>query len=560
MKADSGSQDLLRGSPVRVRGIQMDLVHWAILEGKLHVAVRIGTTDVLLSMRPGEPVREAFLNEDGFVVKYDCHPGEVILDSRVQAGLRDLARRFLGRFGPDVRREARDRPPARPEVDPVLHLRPPPGYVVQASRKGPGCADIEFRSDDGHRCLRCSVSPRSPGSPGMMLWALSVVEAGDWDEDARSPFRQLLLDLLVTTQVAYGEGICWGEVEPISPLGGVPGPDPVDSDSESRGRHSRVRIDLGSTASDFQSALGMLATGPLESQVSIEVPSRCELRCSFCPVWVDPHSMPDYRAEPARWDALLQRVARLSAVLAERQRSGARFWVVLYGHDVVALPDAVELVRMIGSCQPRHVGIVGPGTRLADPEFAARLSSAFPGLSTVLTLLGPEPRLHDQIAGREGAFLELAAAVRNCRQTDIRVELNVVIVLENVRALRRILESEVGKGCRVNLMMFCTEFDFRRDLVVTNQPPVGLVRAALAELDGPSRDCVNSVIDVPWCALPEWARAVAWWPVHSLPDAPSSTPNACARCQMYRTPCPGPTNWYLQIFGETDLIPEVAVQ
>ena len=45
MKADSGSQDLLRGSPVRVRGIQMDLVHWAILEGKLHVAVRIGTTD-----------------------------------------------------------------------------------------------------------------------------------------------------------------------------------------------------------------------------------------------------------------------------------------------------------------------------------------------------------------------------------------------------------------------------------------------------------------------------------------------------------------------------------
>ena len=66
MKADSGSQDLLRGSPVRVRGIQMDLVHWAILEGKLHVAVRIGTTDVLLSMRPGEPVRWQYLQDGGF--------------------------------------------------------------------------------------------------------------------------------------------------------------------------------------------------------------------------------------------------------------------------------------------------------------------------------------------------------------------------------------------------------------------------------------------------------------------------------------------------------------
>ncbi len=547
---DDAPRDLLGGWPLRMRGVRMELVHWTILARKLHVALRMGSVDVLLSIWKGPPTPQAFLSEDGFNVKYDCRPGESSIDSAGQGALRDLARRFFGRLGAELQREGTGRSPDGLLTNPVREVQPPPGYSLRARSQGPGCGDLEFRSDTGNQVLHFRISPRDPGDPGMMLWSVSLQETGDWDPGARAVFRRILLDVLVAFQVAFTEGIRWEGT-------GEGGPDARDSGQDPGGCPSSVRIDLGVAEPDFRRALDDLAGRPQVEEVHLEVPTRCALRCVFCPICETPPSKPDYEADPGLAKDVVRRVAELSSVLAGCHRVGSKLGFVLYGHDVLAFPEPWNLMSHLMECHPSSIGIVSPGTGLADPAFVARLASTTKNLYVNLTVLGPDAELHDRIAGRKGAFRELLAAIRNCRDHGIPVELNVVVVSANQDELARLLEAPVLDGCRKNLLLFNTEPQFSREFVSRNIPSLGRLREILEGLDGPARARVNMLVDFPWCVLPEWARGVTRWPSHTLADPPTATPAACSRCRVYRNPCPGPSNGYLQACGEGDLVPGV---
>jgi len=281
--------------------------------------------------------------------------------------------------------------------------------------------------------------------------------------------------------------------------------------------------------------------------LSLDVPSRCDNRCVFC---APSEEMGDATADCAGVLAELETV--IDGLEEVFERTG-RVDANLVGLDVFnfqGLQEVLLLLRRTGRLT--MVTAVSPGTRLKDAEFVAMLKAE--GLDSVtLTLLGPGPSEHDAVAGRKGAFADLAASIANLQDTDLDWELNTVVVKDNLELLPETIEKAMEFGSRARVYIYTSEPFVSRELAEACQPRYADLASVLDRARERIGRKILSVHYVPLCVLPEWARELAGHSSQRHPDAPEEPPPACRKCHKYLAGCNSVTAHYLDIFGDEEL-------
>jgi len=144
--------------------------------------------------------------------------------------------------------------------------------------------------------------------------------------------------------------------------------------------------------------------------------------------------------------------------IIEIMRTRARGCVLLSGPDCLRHPQIEAILDRLAAAPELAVELLGPLTRLAEPELAARVA-ALPGLRAIYTsLLSTRAAVHDAIVGAPGAHAELLAALDRCRAHAIPFTINVLVTPTNVAELPELLSLCLELGAsNINVSLYHPE-------------------------------------------------------------------------------------------------------
>ncbi|HUU58620.1 MAG TPA: radical SAM protein [Phycisphaerae bacterium] len=167
---------------------------------------------------------------------------------------------------------------------------------------------------------------------------------------------------------------------------------------------------------------------------------RCNLRCIHC------YSRSDDR--PCGGEMA---TAQSLAMLEDLARFGVP--VILFsGGEALMRGDLIELVRRAVALGMRAV--ISTNGTLITPEVAGRLREA--GVSYVGVSLDGMRSTNDSFRGREGAFDEALAGIRNCRQEGIKVGLRFTVTQRNAAEVPEIFslarDEDIPRVCFYHLV------------------------------------------------------------------------------------------------------------
>ena len=294
-----------------------------------------------------------------------------------------------------------------------------------------------------------------------------------------------------------------------------------------------------------------LIEGAIGSVCSITIhwPSCCSGTCSFCVQTLEPMGDQTAREEQA--------LAWLDEILATLEpvregASGVRF--VLSGNDPFSASRLSELLlrlRRFGT--PEGLEVVGPPDRLADPAFVGALVDQ--GVTAVhTTAFGADSAGHDPVAGRDGAFDDLAAALSNLRDADLEHVLLVVVVRDSLARLADTLSYAYRQTGRVRVHFYWAEsapIEFAR----RNYVPHSDLAAALDRHRMTVERTVLYLDDVPVCTLPKWAQIYANPVGGGGSSRAAADLEACRACRLHGSRCRGVEPEYVEVFGDDDFRP-----
>ncbi|MSQ03225.1 MAG: radical SAM protein [Myxococcales bacterium] len=306
-------------------------------------------------------------------------------------------------------------------------------------------------------------------------------------------------------------------------------------------------------------------TGQAMRRLEFHITYYCPERCTFCS---EETRMAEYSSFPVTFG----RVARVLREQAERGVEAVHFT----GGEPTIHPQFVEILQLAKKLGMRtSIGTIG--TRLADPEFAAR---ALPYLDEGLfSLHGPDVATHDAQTRRAGSFDRLERAMANARaHAGFRLFVNTVLVRQNAARIVETAALARARGAEL--------------LVVSNVTPEGAGENAYADLTlrlDEVRPLVRQIIaeagpmivrffGLPVCALGadsvyandlhwnprvtfEWARhpdRVSLEGIYSwTPDRKRAQPAVCGSCSWNRL-CHGVFARYVELYGSEELVPMVS--
>ncbi len=524
MTGGAGPVGLHPGRQVKAGGGGRVLVlgAWRLPDRAL-LAARVGAVDVVIDLRPeGTSGAAKYRTMRGMDVRVFRHPSEPGPGRVENLAVDWLVVRFLDRKPlPDGALPA----VANPRAEDV-----PPAVPLPAGMRDAGVTRLE-------NALETCVEGPEPGAKARIRWvhgqgersflgwAAEGERTGTWEAGAAASLDLWATGVAAALSSMLGPGARWEAEAPTVTL-------------------------FVNLAHPVTEGFARFAEPP-PSRIAVHtiVPSRCLLRCSFCPGAVDPDDPIPTRG------TYEMRVERLTSVLAGVVGRGIPVDLVLVGDDALNVEDPVGMLRRLTRFGPSHVRIVTPGTGLHDPALARALAGLQPPPGLTLTLLGPDEDLHDRLAGRAGAFRELESSIANCRDAGLDVQLNLVVVRDNAAVLPQTLRHAAALGVPVRLVMFRSEPRHGREFLQANVPcPAEVVRALTAVPPGVA-EAVIEVVDVPLCLLPPSLRGKGVFTQASLPDEAGRRPSACARCPAAGTRCTGPSRGMIDLFGEEGLHP-----
>ncbi len=385
----------------------------------------------------------------------------------------------------------------------------------------------------GKRTWQVRITPRIPGEPGFLRWALEGARCGTWTDEEILAAERHLADLLLALAFRTGMEGQW----------------------QQEGARLPVRsIDLEDGEKAFRR--GLDAVQPTDGRLLLEIrmPSQCEQECIFCVGNRDGPPVPVNRTDAKPGGLANCRV--LLSWLAGMHRSGTKTRMMLTSSDPLNSPLLEPLLKDLAAPVVEEVFIATTGIRMADARDARWLGGLGLPIRLLMTLHGPTEEIHDFVARRSGAFREVVAALGNCREAGIPVELNHVVVRENLEHLPETLRTAARLGFRPWVSMFLggdaiPEAVSRRNLVPFT---------AFGKLLEAHRDLVLETVQdfkhVPECVLPGWARHMGTYGYFGRRrDPPGSTPGACRDCPRFETTCMGPTKSYVDAFGSAEFHP-----
>ncbi len=168
----------------------------------------------------------------------------------------------------------------------------------------------------------------------------------------------------------------------------------------------------------------------LPSSVSVELTSRCSLKCRYC----------YQRSGPDRGDMLKDPIG-----LLEHLHSLGAHTIELTGGEPTlhpAFPDVLEYACTNFST----VGLITNGMHLTEPMLRT-MADSHGRASVQISLDGPDPNYVDQIVGRAGAFDRILDGIRRVKAHGLRLRVGMVFdSLEGIEKLEETLELAKSLG------------------------------------------------------------------------------------------------------------------
>jgi pyruvate-formate lyase-activating enzyme len=157
---------------------------------------------------------------------------------------------------------------------------------------------------------------------------------------------------------------------------------------------------------------------------SISLGGSCNSRCIFCYTdWI--RSVPDLRVSQIK--DLIKRIAELGTKA-----------LVLSGGEATIRPELASLVEYAKRNGFSRIELQTNGRALREHELLRRLVEA--GLTGVLlSLHGPDEKIHDRITGSQGSFSQAMSGLRNLRDYPVGLTINTVICQLNYMNLAQIV-------------------------------------------------------------------------------------------------------------------------
>jgi len=303
--------------------------------------------------------------------------------------------------------------------------------------------------------------------------------------------------------------------------------------------HSEPDPGVSLTLTEYELSLAKLnsISGPV-SEVEVFLSSACVQACSFC-------AFPHVRGTAAEHPPSTDATAWLQAILADLRARPGPSQIVLSGPDCLRHPQLDAMLELLAHEDQTTVQLLGPLTRLSEPELLARVAK-LPTLRGVTTsLFGARPQTHDRITGTPGAHAQILAAIDGCLALGIPVGVSTVITPENVAELPellRLLQRKPGLSSQLNL--YHPE-SWAGTTVTWRSVSLARVVVGPEQLLASLEQCTNSearitrVRHIPHCWIPARLRPIV---IEDVDDrqADFAFVSGCEGCSA-RERCPGVT-------------------
>ncbi len=181
--------------------------------------------------------------------------------------------------------------------------------------------------------------------------------------------------------------------------------------------------------------------------VSWNITRRCNLSCQHCYLPAQDGTGTD-TFEELRTEEALQVIDQIALVNPE-------VMLILSGGEPILRKDIFELAEYASG--KGMMVVLGSNGLLIDAEIAFRLRQS--GVSGVsISLDSHDPRVHDAIRSRDGAWEAAIKAVRICRSNELAVQINTTVSQKNYNEISRLIEycQTLGVDVFSPFFLICT--------------------------------------------------------------------------------------------------------
>ena len=239
---------------------------------------------------------------------------------------------------------------------------------------------------------------------------------------------------------------------------------------------------------------------PGHIDIYVQLHADCVQRCRFCPNLRSSSSAQDQDGDLQFVRQLAERV--VSPALENGVTSTFRF----DAYDLSAHPYLAEIMQIVSdSCGcPMH--IIVPANRLSVPSVCRTMSSC-PGLLSLTTsIFGASAEVHDDVAGRIGAFAETIKAFRNISVLPVSTQCNFVLTSGACEDIGKVADILSHFGIDMNLLSLIADTQMHNELLMPVIPDLAVVRANLEKdavrILAASRRVNVELTDFPLCIVP----------------------------------------------------------
>ena len=287
---------------------------------------------------------------------------------------------------------------------------------------------------------------------------------------------------------------------------------------------------------------------------SISLGGSCNSHCTFCYTeWI--RAVPDLQTNQVK--DVIDRIAAIGTVET----------LIFSGGEATIRQDLVSLFEYANQAGFSNIALQTHGRELKKFKLVERLVEL--GLNKVLlSLHGPNEKIHDSITGSPGSFLEALEGLRHLRTLSVESEINTVMCKENYRHLSEIV-ALLGKtlnGCgKLRFSYLIIEgaaFDNIEKVIVpfSQLKPLMLKAIQAAEELGFEVQATNMPLCIPddnhrntgydTIALSEFVQASPFYKFNVPRGEKSVKLNSCARCSQVNL-CRGIQVEYLRVYPDS---------
>jgi radical SAM protein with 4Fe4S-binding SPASM domain len=168
---------------------------------------------------------------------------------------------------------------------------------------------------------------------------------------------------------------------------------------------------------------------PVLSEIALTY--RCNNRCKFC------YAYSPYRESGEMSTEDVKRV--IDIIVNDAHVPSLSFT----GGEPTLREDLFELISY-GRKSDLRMNLITNGRKCAEPSFVEQLVAA--GLNSAqVSIEGPNARVHDQIAGADGAFEQTVQGIKNLRKSGIYTHCNTTICKLNVDSLEDLVDFHANE-------------------------------------------------------------------------------------------------------------------